>query len=64
VGELVYVVAAGEGGFTKLGEIPAAELPKTEDAPVGVAFAKVLARVTGKASESGSRGVSKSGGAS
>ncbi|HEY8072499.1 MAG TPA: flagellar biosynthetic protein FliO, partial [Labilithrix sp.] len=30
VGEQVIVVGVGEGGFTKLGEMPAADLPKGE----------------------------------
>jgi flagellar protein FliO/FliZ len=46
VGEVVLVVGAGEGGFTKLGEVPASSLP----APVAPAaafppFADVLSRV-------------------
>jgi flagellar biogenesis protein FliO len=47
VGEQVFVVGASEAGFTKLGEIPAAELPRTEDEPAP-AFAKVLARAISK----------------
>ena len=43
VGEQVFVVGVGEGGFSKLGEIPAAELPRVEvEAPSP--FAAVLAR--------------------
>jgi flagellar protein FliO/FliZ len=47
VGDQVFVVGVGEGGFTKLGEIPAAELPKAETA-TGAPFADVLARVLGR----------------
>lgn len=47
VGEQVLVVGASEGGFTKLGEVPSAELPATapSEAP---AFSEVLARVLGR----------------
>src|SRR5262245_16164080 len=41
VGEQVFVVAAGEGGFTKLGEVRSADLPsEVAETP---AFAKILA---------------------
>lgn len=40
VGAQVFVVAAGEGGFTKLGEMPHTDLPEAVEAP---SFAKVLA---------------------
>jgi flagellar biogenesis protein FliO len=43
VGEQVYVVGVGEGGFTKLGEVPNSELAATEPPPV-VPFSEVLAR--------------------
>jgi flagellar biogenesis protein FliO len=43
VGDRVFVVAVGEGGFTKLGEIPADELPAVEPEAHGP-FADVLAR--------------------
>ncbi len=43
VGEQVFVVGVGEGGFTKLGEIPAGELPAAEPSR-GAAFGDVLAR--------------------
>lgn len=47
VGSQVIVVGVGEGGFTKLGELPAAELPVGE--PVQIApFADVLAKVLGR----------------
>ncbi len=47
VGAQVLVVGVGEGGFTKLGEIPASELPA--DAPMeSPTFAAALQRVLGK----------------
>jgi len=50
VGAQVFIVGVGEGGFTKLGEIPASEVPA--GAPVrGPAFADVLARVLGRGRE-------------
>jgi hypothetical protein len=50
VGAQVFVVGVGEGGFTKLGEIPASELPAVP-APPASAFADVLARALGRASK-------------
>lgn len=47
VGEQVFVVGVGEGGFTKLGEIPASELPAVA-AATGAPFADVLARALGR----------------
>jgi flagellar biogenesis protein FliO len=47
VAEQVIVVGASESGFTKLGEIPSADLPREEKAE-GVAFADVFARVLGR----------------
>ena len=46
VGAQVLVVGVGEGGFTKLGEVPASELPRVESSEGGraPAFAEVLAR--------------------
>jgi flagellar protein FliO/FliZ len=44
VGAQVFVVGVGEGGFTKLGEIPAADLPAAQPAAAG-GFGDVLARV-------------------
>jgi flagellar biogenesis protein FliO len=45
VGETVLVVGAGEGGFTKLGEVPAGGLALPAGAPdVHASFAEVLAR--------------------
>jgi flagellar biogenesis protein FliO len=46
--DTVYVVAAGEGGLIKLGELPAKSLPTTPERRVPP-FAEVLARVLGKA---------------
>jgi len=46
VGASVLVVGVGEGGFTKLGEVPASDLPRDDDRPEGPrgnAFARVLA---------------------
>jgi flagellar biogenesis protein FliO len=46
VGDRVFVVGVGEGGFTKLGEFPASELPAgPETAESSAPFADVLARV-------------------
>jgi flagellar protein FliO/FliZ len=47
VGEQVFVVGVGEGGFTKLGEVGADELPAVVAAPAG-AFADILARAIGQ----------------
>lgn len=47
VGEHVLVVGVGEGGFTKLGEMPSAELPSPANVPPP-AFRDVLARVLGQ----------------
>jgi flagellar biogenesis protein FliO len=47
VGEQVFVVGVGEGGFTKLGEIPAADLPAQQTsgpATFGEVLSRVLAR--------------------
>jgi flagellar biogenesis protein FliO len=43
VGDRAFVVGVGEGGFTKLGEIPMSELPAAVEAPAA-SFADVLAR--------------------
>ncbi len=48
--DTVYVVAAGEGGFVKLGEMPATTLPATAGA-TRPPFADVLARVLGRRQE-------------
>jgi flagellar protein FliO/FliZ len=45
VGGQVYVVGAGEGGFTKLGELDAGSLPPAEKSE---AFAKILAKALGR----------------
>jgi flagellar protein FliO/FliZ len=47
VGDQVFVVGVGEGGFTKLGEIPAASLP-AGDPTRSAAFADVLSRALGR----------------
>ncbi len=44
----VFVVGVGEGGFTKLGEFPAADLPSPE-ASAHAPFSDVLARVLKRA---------------
>jgi flagellar biogenesis protein FliO len=44
VGPQVLIVGAGEGGFTKLGELPASELPPMSMARES-SFATVLSRV-------------------
>ena len=50
VGAQVIVVGVGEGGFTKLGEVSAADLPEGE--PMQSApFADVLAKVLGRKDE-------------
>ena len=46
VGDQVFVVGVGEGGFTKLGEIPAGDLPAVEAARTS--FADLLARAMGR----------------
>jgi len=48
VGEHVLVVGVAEGGMTKLGEMPASDLPH-EEAPAPSAFAETLARALGRA---------------
>jgi flagellar biogenesis protein FliO len=45
VGDRVFVVGVGEGGFTKLGEFPASELPPAASPAQSAPFADVLARV-------------------
>jgi flagellar biogenesis protein FliO len=47
VGEHVLVVGVGEGGFTKLGEMPSADLPAMAKVEAR-AFGEVLARVLGR----------------
>lgn len=48
VGAQILVVGIGEGGFTKLGEIPAADLPTIDDASAGptLSFSEILARAS------------------
>ena len=46
VGAQVFIVGVGEGGFTKLGEVPAADLPAASPRPAP--FADVLARALAK----------------
>ncbi len=52
VGAQVFIVGVGEGGFTKLGEIPASELPEALPAG-GSSFADVLSRVLSRSKEGG-----------
>jgi flagellar protein FliO/FliZ len=47
VGDRAFVVGVGEGGFTKLGEIPMSELPAVVESPAA-SFADVLARVVSR----------------
>jgi flagellar biogenesis protein FliO len=46
VGAQLFIVGVGEGGFTKLGEIPASELP-TSATGRGASFTEALARAFG-----------------
>ena len=46
VGSRVFLVGVGEGGFSKLGEVPASELPAVEKAASG--FADLFARALSK----------------
>ncbi len=48
VGKHVFLVGVGEGGFTKLGELDAADVPAQAPAE-SPAFAAVLARALGRA---------------
>jgi len=50
VGAQVFIVGVGEGGFTKLGELPASDMPAVLPAAGGT-FGEVLARVLGKSRE-------------
>ena len=47
IGEQVIVVGASEGGLTKLGEMPAKDVPQDVEKPA-LKFADVLARVRGE----------------
>jgi flagellar biogenesis protein FliO len=52
VGAHVFVVGVGDGGFTKLGEIDASEVPASTSTDLpGGKFADVLARALGKSRE-------------
>lgn len=46
VGSRVFLVGVGEGGFSKLGEVPAHEVPTGEKAPAG--FAELFSRALAK----------------
>jgi flagellar biogenesis protein FliO len=48
VGATVFVVGVGEGGFTKLGELPDADLPAPRRA-AALTFAQAFARIRGSA---------------
>jgi len=52
VGEQVLVVGVGEGGMTKLGEMPAADLP-AELTPQRAPFAEILAKVLKRPKDDG-----------
>jgi flagellar biogenesis protein FliO len=53
VGEQVFVVGASEAGLTKLGEIPAADLPVQASEPES-AFGKAMARALSRGGRDGS----------
>jgi flagellar biogenesis protein FliO len=44
VGAQIYVLAVGEGGFTKLGEMPSSDLPSDPNPAARGSFADALAR--------------------
>jgi len=50
VGSQVLVVGVGDGGFTKLGEIAASEVPPETEAPSS-SFAEIIARALKKKEE-------------
>ena len=50
VGAQAFVVGVGEAGFTKLGEMPASELPP-DAAPEASPFAAALARALGRSKD-------------
>jgi hypothetical protein len=52
VGAQIIVVGVGEGGFTKLGEIPAADVP-ADATPARATFSDALARALGKKKSEG-----------
>ncbi|HQY62646.1 MAG: flagellar biosynthetic protein FliO [Myxococcales bacterium] len=51
VGARVFLVGVGEGGFTKLGEIPASEVPLEPAAAAGDSFAELFARALSRKRE-------------
>jgi flagellar biogenesis protein FliO len=51
VGAQVFIIGVGEGGFAKLGEVSASDLP-TPSPAAGSSFSSVLARVLAKRSSS------------
>lgn len=52
VGAQLFIVGVGEGGFTKLGELPANELPAAETGR-GAPFMEALARAFARESRQG-----------
>lgn len=52
VGATVFVVGVGEGGFTKLGELPDADLPASRRPPA-LTFAQAFARIRGSVQDLG-----------
>jgi flagellar biogenesis protein FliO len=52
VGAQLFIVGVGEGGFTKLGELPASALPAPETGR-GAPFAEALARAFARESRQG-----------
>jgi flagellar biogenesis protein FliO len=54
VGAQVFVIGVGEGGFTKLGDMPASELPRVE-ATTGSSFADVLSRALSRGTGGGKK---------
>jgi flagellar biogenesis protein FliO len=52
VGDQVFVVGVGEGGFSKLGELPASALPAAQPGRAAP-FADVLARALGRRAGAG-----------
>ncbi len=55
VGAQVLVVGVGEGGFTKLGEMPASDLPRVEPSQ-RPAFADILSRAVSRSDPGNPRG--------
>ena len=48
IGAQVIVVGAGDGGMTKLGELPASELPPDGGRGAGASFAAMLGKALGR----------------